>query len=170
MGRLDIKSLKPRRDSSGHEQGYYKPKNPEKYIGDLNSVIYRSSWELKFLIFCDNEDRVVKYSSELYSVAYHNFKTKRLNYYNIDFYAEILNDSEKIDKWLIEVKPMKYVKKPSPPKRYSEKSLKTYKHNLETWMINEVKFSAARAFARENDMKFGIVTEGFAYNNFLTYK
>lgn len=32
-------------------QGKYKPKNPEKYVGDINNIIFRSSWERNFFFF-----------------------------------------------------------------------------------------------------------------------
>jgi hypothetical protein len=39
---MSIKNLKP--TSSGQfKQGYFNPKNPEKYIGDLAKIIFRSS-------------------------------------------------------------------------------------------------------------------------------
>lgn len=39
-------------------QGKYKVKNYQKYKGDPTNVIYRSSWELKFLKYCDDNDNV----------------------------------------------------------------------------------------------------------------
>lgn len=148
-------------------QGFFRPKNPDKYIGDLSKIIYRSAWELKFLMFCDREERVLKYSIEMVTVPYYNPITKRVNNYTIDFYMELLNEKGEVDKWLIEVKPKKFCFKPEPPKRKTERSLHTYKKNLETSFINRAKFTAARGFARDNDMQFGIVTEGFTFKNMI---
>ena len=44
--------LKPQRGKV--KQGYFTPQNPDKYKGDITKIIYRSSWELKFLVYCDN--------------------------------------------------------------------------------------------------------------------
>ena len=35
------------------KQGYYKAKNPDKYIGDTELIIFRSSWEFGFCKYCD---------------------------------------------------------------------------------------------------------------------
>ena len=40
---------KPDLNSKKYKQGYYKVQNKEKYIGNPNLVIYRSSWEFFFL-------------------------------------------------------------------------------------------------------------------------
>lgn len=36
------------------------PKNPEKYVGDVNNIISRSSWETKFMNWCDQNPAVIK--------------------------------------------------------------------------------------------------------------
>ena len=45
-------------------KGKYKPINPNKYQGDPTNIVYRSSWELKFMRFCDLRDDVVQWQSE----------------------------------------------------------------------------------------------------------
>ena len=49
---MSIKNVKPNKNS-GFIQGYFNPKNPEKYKGP-SPIIYRSSWERKFMIMCDS--------------------------------------------------------------------------------------------------------------------
>ena len=54
----DIKSfLKPRKGRI--RQGYFTPKNPEKYKGDPTNIIYRSGWEFKFFSYCDTNESVI---------------------------------------------------------------------------------------------------------------
>jgi len=65
----DIKKVKP---NGEYKSGKYEPKNPEKYIGDVHNIIYRSSWELRFCIYCDNNDGIVKWSSEPVVIPYYN--------------------------------------------------------------------------------------------------
>ena len=48
------------RDGKYH-QGRFNPRNPEKYKGDVRNIIYRSSWELKFLQWCDRNDKILEY-------------------------------------------------------------------------------------------------------------
>ena len=45
-------------------KGIFKPKNKQKYIGNPDNVIFRSSWELSFMNFIDRSDVVVKWASE----------------------------------------------------------------------------------------------------------
>ena len=37
-----------------YHQGTYKVKDPNKYVGDPNNIVFRSSWELKFMNWCDS--------------------------------------------------------------------------------------------------------------------
>ena len=34
-------------------KGFFKPKNPQKYNGDPTNIIYRSRWELKFMMYLE---------------------------------------------------------------------------------------------------------------------
>jgi hypothetical protein len=65
----DIKKVKP---NGEYRSGKYEPKNPEKYIGDIHNIIYRSSWEYRFCTYCDTNDAIVKWSSEPVSIDYYN--------------------------------------------------------------------------------------------------
>jgi len=44
-------------------QGFYKIKNPDKYTGK-KTPIYRSSWELSYMIYCDMSSNILKWGSE----------------------------------------------------------------------------------------------------------
>ena len=72
-------TLKPRYGRI--RQGYFVPKNPHKYAGDLDKIIYRSGWEYKFLRYCDENDKIVKYVSEPVGIPYYNPLSKK--YVNI---------------------------------------------------------------------------------------
>ncbi len=41
-------------------QGYFKPKNPQKYKGDPTNIIYRSGWELKFMLYVDSHPEILE--------------------------------------------------------------------------------------------------------------
>jgi hypothetical protein len=32
---------------ANNNQGYFKPRHPEKYVGDVNKIRFMSSWELQ---------------------------------------------------------------------------------------------------------------------------
>ena len=39
--------------------GKYKPLSPQKYKGNVSNIIYRSSWEKRFMIYCDKTRAVM---------------------------------------------------------------------------------------------------------------
>ena len=45
-------------------KGKYKPSYPQKYKGDPTNIIYRSLWERKFMVYCDNNERILEWGSE----------------------------------------------------------------------------------------------------------
>ena len=42
----------------------YKPTNPQKYTGNPNNIICRSSWERKFCQWADKKESVISWASE----------------------------------------------------------------------------------------------------------
>ena len=87
-------------------QGRFKPKNPSKYMGDPTNIIYRSGWELKLMSFLDVQDNVIRWSSEEVVIPYRSPIDGKRHRYFPDFYVEQINTNNKIDKILIEVKPI----------------------------------------------------------------
>lgn len=156
---MRIKHLKPKRNSQ-FKQGYFKPVNPEKYTGDTTSIIYRSSWERKFCIYCDTNDNIVEWSSEPFKITYLSAKDDKIHSYYPDFYIRLKSGK----KYIIEIKPKKYTAKPSPPKRKTKKKVAEYHHVNEQFVINMSKWKAAKRAAQEHDMEFMLITEDFFKN------
>jgi hypothetical protein len=135
-------------------KGIYKVQNPSKYVGDHNNVIYRSLWERKFMVFCDNNSSVLKWSSEEVAVPYLSPIDGKYHRYFVDFLVEFkTNNGSEI--FLIEIKPKRHC---SPPKK-GKKMTKNYLQEMQTWKINSSKWSHARQFADKNNWKFKILTE-----------
>ena len=86
-------------------QGYFHPRNQEKYIGNPQNIVYRSSWELKFMQWCDRTPSILKYGSEEFSIPYYNPVKQRVCRYFPDFIIEVLESDGKIQKYVVEVKP-----------------------------------------------------------------
>ena len=40
-------------------KGRYIAKNPKKYRGNPRTIIYRSLWERKFMVYCDTNESVL---------------------------------------------------------------------------------------------------------------
>ena len=51
-------------------KGRYRISNPVKYRGNIHDVIYRSSWELKFMKWCDTNISVLEWGSETMVIPY----------------------------------------------------------------------------------------------------
>lgn len=138
-----------------YRQGYWKPKNPEKYIGDVNNIFYRSGWELKFLNFADMNPQVLKYGSEELAIPYFSEVDQKMHRYFPDFLMIVKNNSGEIKKYMVEIKPESQT---VPPKKRS-KVTKAYINEAKTYSINSSKWRAAEAFCQKHNIEFVIMTE-----------
>ena len=101
-------------------KGKYKPQNPQKYIGDPTKIIYRSLWERKFMVFCDNQQNIIKWGSEEVIVPYVSPVDKRPHRYFVDFLVTIKKKSGLKETLLIEIKPKKQCVAPEKQKRITK--------------------------------------------------
>ena len=69
-------------------KGKFRPKNRKKYNGNPSEIIYRSSWELKFMNYCDNNNKIVKWSSEEIIIPYRCPTDNKIHRYFPDFYIK----------------------------------------------------------------------------------
>lgn len=133
----------------------YKPSYPEKYIGDSNKIICRSSWERLFCRWCDYNENVIRWASEEFSIPYVSPKDNRVHRYYPDYLIEVKEKEGKIKKYIVEVKPKKQTLPPNKPTRVT----KSYIYESVTYAINQAKWNAAREFAKDNGVDFKIITE-----------
>ena len=142
------------RDGKYH-QGRFNPRNPEKYKGDLRNIIYRSSWELKFLQWCDRNENILEYGSEEFFIPYFDPTTNRVRRYFPDFIIKIKESSGDIKKYVIEVKPLKQT---VPPKQKSRVT-KSYLYECKTYVVNQAKWKAAEEWCKDRMLEFKVITE-----------
>lgn len=135
------------------------PTNPSKYVGDINKIILRSSWELKFIKWCDVTPAVLKYQSEETVVPYISPVDGRQHRYFIDFTVLLQNKDGSTSKMLIEIKPYGQT---IPPKRGKRKTDK-YIQELATYAVNQAKWESATAIAKRNGFSFKVLTENELY-------
>ena len=86
-------------------KGSYKVKNIQKYQGDPTTVTYRSLWERKFMMYCDENTNILKWSSEEIVIPYRSPKDNRMHRYYPDFWIQIRNSKGIKEAILIEIKP-----------------------------------------------------------------
>ena len=132
-------------------KGIYKPTHPKKYAGDPNKIVYRSNWERKFMVYCDRNDDIIYWASEELPVRYYSPLDKKYHRYFPDFVVKTVNN----DKYMIEIKPSRQVKKPKQPKRKT----KSYMRESFEYIKNQAKWSAAEKFCEDKGMQFKIITE-----------
>jgi hypothetical protein len=136
-------------------KGIFKPKNPQKYKGNSKNIIYRSSYELDYMIRLDENERVVAWASEEISIPYfHPFKQRMARYYP-DMLFEIKNNDNTTSKLLVEIKPANQLAQPVRGKR----AMKTYMEEMMTWTVNQTKWQAAKKWCEHANAKFIVVTK-----------
>ena len=136
-------------------KGYFKPIHPQKYRGDPTNIIYRSSWELKFMQYLDSHSGVLRWSSEEIIVPYRSPIDGKVHRYFPDFWIEKINREGKKDIVVVEVKPYAQTKEPKPSKKLTKK----YLYEVQTWGINISKWQAAEKFCKDRGWQFMIMTE-----------
>ena len=158
----------------------YIPKHPEKVIG--GDIITRSSWEMSFARWCDDNPAVIEWGSEPCSIQYRNPGAVNLDAcresnvspldplnwpvhdYYPDFYVMIRDDDDedgtKVKRILIEIKPYYQTQRPVPPPPGAKlQEQKRFNEAVKTYLQNVKKWEAAIKWANEHNMLFEVFTE-----------
>ena len=134
-----------------YKQGRFIPINPHKYMGDATSIVYRSSWELKFLQKLDTSSNVLGYVSEEVVIPYLSPVDSKMHRYFVDIL--VVSKSKVVT--LIEIKPWVQTQ---PPKIKNRKRT-TVINEIQTYAVNCAKWEAAEAYCKLKGWMFKIVTE-----------
>ncbi len=140
--------------SKKYHQGFYKIKNPQKYKGDPNNIVYRSSWELKLLNWLDNHPSVIWFASEEIKIPYRSPLDDKMHTYFPDFVAKIKDKNNNETIYMLEVKPFKQTQRPE-----KKKSSKTFIQESATYAVNQEKWRAADIFCKKHNWIFKVITE-----------
>ena len=136
-------------------KGKYKPRRPYKYKGDPTNIIYRSLWERKFMQYCDDSLNILEWGSEEIYMWYRSPIDNRPHRYFPDFYIKVREQTGKIKKYIIEVKPQRQTKPPAKPKRQT----KGYLREAFEFAKNKAKWNAAKDWCDDQGYEFKIFTE-----------
>jgi hypothetical protein len=98
-------------------KGKFRPRVPKKYRGDYTNIIYRSSWELKFMKYCDTNKNILEWGSEEFFIPYMSPIDNRVHKYFPDFYIKVRESTGQVKKYVIEIKPKKQCIEPKVQKR-----------------------------------------------------
>jgi len=105
--------------------------------------------------WCDGNLAILEWGSETIIIPYISPIDKKVHRYFVDFFIKVLDKTGKIQKYLIEIKPEKFTKPPSIPKRKT----KQFIDEVFQYGVNEAKWKAAFEYCEDRKMKFMILTE-----------
>lgn len=145
VNKHNIKNLKPTKNSR-YKQGYVNPKSCKKLISTLSNepIIYRSSYELKFINWLEQNKNVKQWGSECLSIPYY-YIDEKLHHYHPDYFVEFING----DKLIVEIKPYNQTQKPINENCWAWKE---YTKNMCKW-------KAAQEFCKSKGYQFKVLTE-----------
>jgi hypothetical protein len=135
--------------------GQFRPRNPKKYIGDSNNIIYRSTWECKVMSWLDLNDNIISWASEEVIIPYISPVDNRYHRYFPDFLVKVKTREGTTKTMMLEVKPKKQTRPPEPQKRKT----KQYINEVVTWGVNQSKWKAAEEYCLDRGWEFKILTE-----------
>ncbi len=133
----------------------YKPIHPEKYRGDVSEIWSRSSWEFRFMRWCDHNPNILEWSSEETVIPYICKTDHKRHRYFVDFLIKVRTKDGKIKTFLVEVKPKKQTMPPAKPK----KKTKRYLEEVMTYAKNVSKWQYAQQYCKDRGYEFKIITE-----------
>ncbi len=136
-------------------KGKYRPSHPKKYKGDPTGIIFRSLWERKFMVYCDQNKNVLEWASEEIALPYRSPVDNKVHRYFPDFYMKIKETNGTIKNYVIEVKPLKQCSPPKKPKRQT----RGYMREAYEYAKNQAKWQAAKEFCDDRQWEFKVVTE-----------
>ncbi len=139
-----------------YNQGKFRPKNPDKYDGDCTEIIYRSSYELKFMEYCDLSESILSYQSEEFFIPYVSPLDGRTHRYFPDFLIKYKDKQGNIKKAIIEVKPQKDL---IEPEKNPKRKTRSWAYRVKTWAVNQHKWNAAKKYCKERGWEFRVFTE-----------
>ena len=136
-------------------KGKYRPSHPNKYKGDPTGIIFRSLWERKFMVYCDQNKNVLEWASEEIALPYRSPVDNKVHRYFPDFYMKVKETNGIIKNYVIEVKPLKQCSPPKKPKRQT----RGYIREAYEYAKNQAKWQAAKDFCDDRQWEFKVVTE-----------
>ena len=137
-----------RRGSQKYSQGFFTPRNPEKYVGK-GKIIYRSSWENHFMIFCDTNPSVLEWASEPIRIPYVNPITGNKTTYVPDFLIRYKDKSNLVKTELIEIKPL--------DQTHLKEGMNI--NQRATIALNHAKWTMAQKWCKQQGITFRIISK-----------
>ena len=136
-------------------RGKFSPKNKLKYVG-TRTPTYRSSWEHAFMRLCDEHPNVYQWASESIKIPYRHPFSGKYTVYVPDFFIVYMDKDGKKHAEMIEVKPASQMTMEGAGRSMGKKK---------QVVINQAKWEAANAYARQRKIRFRVVSEEQLFHN-----
>ena len=133
--------------------GKFSPRNPQKYRGNPSNIIYRSTWECRVMNWLDQNDSIIEWGSEEFSIPYKSPVDNKIHRYFPDFYVKVKQKDDTIKVMILEIKPAKQTKPPEKRKKVT----KQYINEVKTWAINRSKWIHAIEYCKDRGWIFCVV-------------
>ena len=142
----NIKQLKPRKNGR-YNQGYINQLSCKKLFPQLKveNIIYRSSYEKKFIYWLENNPAVKHWGSECLRIPYLYVKDNKMHSYYPDYFVEMVDGTCMV----VEIKPSSQTKKP-----INENCC-----GYDAYIKNMCKWKATKEFCDAKGYQFKIITE-----------
>ena len=105
--------------------------------------------------YCDLNENILEWGSEEIVIPYISPIDNRVHRYFPDFYVRVRSKTGRIEKLIIEIKPLKQT---TPPKKQQRRT-KRYITEVTTYAVNDAKWKAAREYCADRKWQFKILTE-----------
>lgn len=143
------------------KQGYYRLTHPEKFKLPIDDhmkstkiiegnlcVLYKSGLELKAFKYCDHNPKIEEWSLEPFHIPYQSPVDGKVHRYFPDIWLKFTTG----DIFIVEIKSSIETKMP-------RKNDKRYGAKLNTYLVNQAKWEAARNFAKAKSCNFMVLTD-----------
>lgn len=130
-------------------------RHPEKYVGSKTPV-YRSSWEMTFMMFCDNNPSIQEWASEPVKIPYRDPLTGKQTVYVPDFLITYIDRNHKKHVEMIEIKPANQMIK----ERVGNNA-----YNQAQYVKNMAKWQAAGHWCKNRGIRFRVINENDIFQN-----
>lgn len=135
-------------------KGKFVPRNPQKYKGNPNNIIYRSTWEVRAMKYFDTNPNVIWWASEEMHIKYFSPVDKKVHRYFPDFIIRVKRSDGTTSTYMIEIKPESQTKL-----RSTNRNTRKFIKEAATYMINQAKWHAATEFCKDHGWEFKVLTE-----------
>lgn len=142
-------------------RGEFTPENPSKYTGEY-PVVWRSTWELDFMIMCDRLESIISWASEPVQIPYNDPLTGKQKVYIPDFLVSFISGGTRRTK-LLEIKPLHET---HAEFARSHKDAAIQARNNAKWGA-AMMWCAKRSDVEGNPVEFDVMTEREAYTGHL---